>query len=278
MTSATPYVDLHLHTNHSDGTDSPTEVVARAVEHGISAIAIADHDTVSGVAEAREAAAQQGLEFLCATEISSKFNEMEVHIVGLGVDIESPAFLDALNEQKESRNARAEGIIAELHKLGVPVEWARVAARTADGVVGRMHIAQEIHELGFSQNVQDAFDRYIGRGRKAFIRKTVMTSAEAVDLIHQARGLAVLAHPGIGASQRMLPRLLRLPFDGIEAYHCKHTPGQIEEFSALAREHNLLISGGSDCHGQAKRKPEMGNVRVPYEHFTRLTEAIAAKK
>ncbi|MDX9974553.1 MAG: PHP domain-containing protein [FCB group bacterium] len=274
----TPYVDLHLHTNHSDGTDTPSEVVSRALQHGIVAMAISDHDTVSGVPEARAAAEAQGIEYLCATEISSRFNEMEVHIVGLGIDITSPVLLEALVGQKNSRNARAERIVEELHKAGVPVEWARIVARTADGVVGRMHIAQEIHDLGFSQSVQDSFERYIGRGQRAFVRKSTMTSAEAIDLIHEARGLAILAHPGIGAPQRMLSRLLRLPFDGIEAYHCKHTPGQIEEFSILARELGLLISGGSDCHGQAKLKPEMGNVRVPYEHFTRLKEVLATRK
>jgi predicted metal-dependent phosphoesterase TrpH len=276
MTPTPRYVDLHLHTNHSDGTDSPSEVVARAAELGIAAIAIADHDTVSGVAEAAAAAADRGMGFLPASEISSRFNESEIHIVGLGVDAQSPALLEALARQKASRNARAERIVDELHKLGVPVEWARIAARTADGVVGRMHIAQEIHELGFSQDVQDAFDKYIGRGQRAFVRKSTVSAADAIDLIHDAGGLAVLAHPGIGAGPRLLPRLLRLPFDGIEAYHCKHSPGQIEEFSLLARERGLLISGGSDCHGQAKRKPEMGNVRLPYEYYLRLREALGS--
>lgn len=277
MTPPHRYVDLHLHTNHSDGTDSPSEVVERAERHGLAAIAISDHDTVSGVEEARLAAEGRGIEFLAATEISSRFGELEVHVVGLGIDIHSPELLEALAVQKEARNARAERIVEHLHRAGVPVEWARIAARTADGVVGRMHIAQEIHDLGYSRTVQDAFDKYIGRGQRAFVRKSVMTCANAVDLIHQAGGLAVLAHPGIGGTYRALFRLLRLPFDGIEAYHCKHTPGQVEEFTAIAREEGLLISGGSDCHGQAKRKPEMGNVRVPYEHYERLQEALASK-
>ncbi len=252
-------------------------MVERAAELGIAALAIADHDTVSGVEEAREAAAAHGIEFLPATEVSSSFNNMEVHVVGLGVDPQAEVLQDALERQRQGRLHRADRIIEKLHVLGVPVCPERIAARTANGCIGRMHIAQEIHELGFATTVQDAFDKYIGKGQKAFVRKPAMSCESAIRLIREAGGVAILAHPGIGTVYRALDRVLRLPFDGIEAYHCKHSPGQVEQFTQLARERGYLISGGSDCHGQAKRKPEMGNVRVPYDYFARLRDALAAR-
>jgi predicted metal-dependent phosphoesterase TrpH len=272
-----PYADLHVHTNHSDGTDTPARVVERATGLGIAALAIADHDTVSGVAEAREAAEEHGIAFLPAVEISSHFNSAEIHIVGLGIDPEDEALLQGLAALRESRTARAARIVERLHTLGVPVDPERIAART-DGVIGRIHIAQEIHDLGYADTVQDAFDRYIGKGQQAFVHKHTVSCGDAIALIHGAGGLAFLAHPGIGSAGKMLDRLLRLPFDGIEAYHCKHNPGQTEAFLRIAEERDLLVAGGSDCHGQAKRKPEMGNVRVPLAHYQKLQETLAGRQ
>lgn len=249
-------------------------MVQRATALGLSAIAITDHDTVEGVMEGMSAASAAGIAFLSGVEISGSFVGNEVHVVGLGVDVGHAHLLDALKMQIERRNRRAREIIEKLHALGIPVAHETVEARTAGGIVGRMHIAQEIHELGFSATVQDAFDRYIGAGGPAYVRKAAMSVAEAIDVIHAAGGLAFLAHPGIGRTMRVLTRLMRLPFDGIEAYHCKHGPEQTKEFIRYARERGLLIAGGSDCHGQAKMKPEMGTVLVPYEHFASIGEAL----
>ncbi len=269
-------VDLHLHTNHSDGSDSPARVVERAADLGLAAIAITDHDTVSGVAEGAEAAARLGIEFLPGVEISSKQGESEVHILGLGVEPAPGPLMDALARQTEGRRTRADRMVARLNELGVPVERRNVKARTEDGVVGRMHVALEIMAVGYAVTVQDAFDKYIRAGRPAYVPKDVVPAAEAVELIHQAKGLAFVAHPGLGNLHKRLDGLLEHPFDGIEVYHPRHTPGQVNKFEEIVRSHGLLATGGSDCHGSVKgESPLMGGARVRYAVFERMKAALA---
>lgn len=270
------YIDFHLHTNHSDGSDSPTRVVERAVGCGLAAMAITDHDTVSGVAEGAEVAARLGIELFPGVEISSKLGKNEVHILGLGVDPGPGPLVDALARQTEGRRTRAERMVARLNEIGVPVERRKVEARTGDGVVGRMHVAQEIVAVGHAQTVQEAFDKYIKAGRPAYVPKDVVAIAEAVELIHQAKGLAFVAHPGLGNLHQRLDALLEYPFDGIEVYHSRHTPGHIKRFEDIVRSRGLLAAGGSDCHGTIKgERPLMGSVRVPYEVYERMRAALA---
>jgi len=271
------YVDLHLHTNHSDGSDSPTRVVERAAEAGLAAMAITDHDTVSAIPEAAEAAAQHGIEFLPGVEVSSKLGRNEVHILGLGVDPGPGPLADALEQQAEGRRNRADRIVAKLKKLGVSVDTDALAQKTADGVVGRMHIAKEIVASGHARSVQDAFDKFIKSGRPAYVPKDALTVAQAVDLIHAARGLAIVAHPGLGGLHARFDELFAHPFDGLEAHHSRHSQGQAQRFVEIARERNMVISGGSDCHGTIKGEaPLMGSVRVPYAIYENLKNALAA--
>lgn len=272
------FVDLHLHTNHSDGSDTPRRVVERAAELNIAAMAITDHDTVSGVPEAAEAAVEFGIRFLPGVEISSTFKNREVHILGLGVDISCATLTGALDTQMQGRNTRAEIIVARLNELDVSVHLKKVLARTGDGVIGRMHIAKEIVEVGAAKSVQDAFRLYIKSGRPAYVPKDVLAVDKAIEIIHAARGLAIIAHPGLGGSRERLEALLEHPFDGLEVIHSRHTAAMAERFQSIARERGLLFSGGSDCHGTVKgEKPLMGTVRVPYEIFDRLEQALAAK-
>ena len=271
------FVDLHLHTNRSDGSDSPTRVVERAVDCGLSAMAITDHDTLSGVAEGAETAARLGIEFLSGVEISSKLDGNEVHILGLGVDSGPGPLLDALEGQSEGRRSRAERMVARLKELGVPVDRKRIETKTADGVVGRMHIAQEIVAVGYAETVQEAFDKYIKAGRPAYVPKDVIAIGEAVELIHGAKGLAFIAHPGLGNLHRRLDALLEYPFDGIEVYHSRHAPGRVKQFEEIVRTRGLLATGGSDCHGTVKGEaPLMGRARVPFSVYERMMAALAS--
>lgn len=267
-----------MHTNRSDGSDPPVDVAARAAELGLAAIAVTDHDTVAGVIEAQEAAQAHGLGSLRGVEMSAQYQHRGIHIVGLGIDLDCEVLRQALETFRRARAQRADAIIEKLNGLGVPVQKDRVVARTHDGLIGRMHIAQEVLALGHAKTVQDAFDRYIRRGRPAFVPKTRIPAQDAIRIIHEAEGLAFLAHPGLGDLDKTIPDVFNLPFDGLEAYHSKHTAGQTTLYLQTAAERGWLVSGGSDCHGTAKHnKPEMGRVRVPYEHYQRIHEALSRR-
>ncbi|HEO70327.1 MAG TPA: PHP domain-containing protein [Candidatus Hydrogenedentes bacterium] len=269
-------VDLHLHSNQSDGADPPADVVARAAHLHLSAIALTDHDAVSGLCEARDVAHRCGLDFLDGVEISASFARHEVHVVGLGIRQESQVLADMLGRLQRARNDRAEQIARRLGEAGVPLDMTRVRAGAGGKSIGRLHIAREMHAVGVVKTVQKAFTQYIGKGRCAYVPKQCVPCFEAIEVIHAAGGLAFVAHPGIGKdTQRLLPQLLALPFDGIEVYHTKHSAGQVEVFLRMATERGLLISGGSDCHGASLQNPaQMGKVLLPRGHFERITEAL----
>lgn len=269
------YADLHLHTYYSDGSDSPARVVERALEAGFSAIAITDHDTVAGVEEGEAAARAAGIEFIRGTEVSTFYGHSEVHILAFGLRLDDANLGAELLRLTEEREARARLMVQKLNALGIPIAFDAVAARAGSGAaIGRMHVARELHALGRVKTVQDAFNRFLGGGKRAYVPKVGLSCDKALDLIHQAGGLAFLAHPGIGATHRILPRLLVRPFDGIEAYHSKHTPGQTDAYLQLAKERGILVTGGSDCHGNAKTEPEMGKVKLPWEWYQSILESL----
>lgn len=218
------------------------------------------------------------MELLPGTEISAHHGPHEIHVLGLGIDPVNNTLTNALRQLVSGRRERAERIVEKLNTLGIPLTYEAVAARAPTGTLGRIHIAQEIHSMGFSPTVQAAFDKFIGKGKKAFVTKPALTCEEAIDLIHAAGGLAFLAHPCLGQTPKLLPHLLQLPFDGIEVYHSRHSPGQIEQYRRSAEAEDLLITGGSDCHGAAKNQPpEMGKIRLPYAHVERIKEALSRK-
>lgn len=272
-------VDLHLHTSYSDGSDTPTRVVQRAAECGLAAIAITDHDTVAGVEEARASAQGFPLEFVTGVEISSEEEGGEVHVTGLGVNPAAPGLIEALDTLTQARRERVETILSLLRKKGIDLGPSIADGGIDGGSIGRMHIAAALYARGFTRTVQEGFDRFLNPGRAAYVPKRNLNLDEAIARVHGAGGLAFLAHPGLGRhTRRRLQALLSYPFDGIEVYHAVHSAGETEGFLELARARNLLVAGGSDCHGTVKgNQPEMGKVRVPYEHFARLLEALAGR-
>lgn len=277
------WADLHLHTNHSDGSDAPGRVVERAAALGMSALAITDHDSVSAVHEAQATARQAGLEYLPGVELSTLYGQIEIHILGLGVHPQASTLLDTLSELHAARSKRVDTILERLNALSVPLTREEVEAQASGGEatsLGRMHVAMALHAKGITRTVQQGFDRFIRRGRKAYIPKKTLSCRQAIDLIHEAGGLAFLAHPGVGTTLgKLILRLIgELPFDGIEVYHSKHTSGQAAQFLQIAQEHSLLVSGGSDCHGTATHPtPDMGRVRLPYRYYEAIRERVSGK-
>ena len=252
-------------------------MVERAVHEGLAAIAITDHDSVSGLDAASVAARKHGIELIPGTEISASFGRIEVHVLGLGIDPDHPQLAKALEEQRAVRARRVDKMLERLNALGVTLDRAALDAQAARAEsLGRMHVAQALYARGVTRTVQEAFDKYLRPRRKAYVAKQMMGCRRAIDLIHEAGGVAFLSHPGLGTTlRRLLPRLLDMPFDGIEVYHPKHTPGHVTQFTQVALERDLLISGGSDCHGTASTDaPNLGLIRLPYHHVERIKEAV----
>jgi 3',5'-nucleoside bisphosphate phosphatase len=254
-------VDLHTHTNFSDGTLEPAALVARAIQRGLVAIAITDHDVVEGIAPAR-AAAGTGLEVVPAVEISSTFEGDELHILGYYIDTEDPALLGRLSGFRDDRWQRALEMVERLGQLGAPVDAGRVQALAGPGVVGRPHVAGALVEAGHATSIEDAFRRYIGSQGAAFVSRPRFDSSEAVSLIHGAGGVSVLAHAGGTFDAARLRRLAAAGLRGIEIWHPHHGMAAVRRLRDLARELELIETGGSDYHGPG-RGAELGDLPVP---------------
>ncbi|MBY5993843.1 PHP domain-containing protein [Ferrimonas balearica] len=270
-------IDLHCHTRASDGTLTPTELVQRAALQQVAILAITDHDTTDGLAEARSEADRQGIQLVNGVEISTRWHSFEIHVVGLGFDPESDALSTLLAQQQASREARARAIGDKLAKRGIEDAYARAKALCGTGTLGRGHFARLLVEQGLVRHTQAAFDKYLGKGQSAYVATPWCTIAEAVAAIHRAGGVSVLAHPGkYSLSNKWLRKLLGsfVEADGMamEALGCQQSPDQRRFLLSLAEEHQLLISAGSDFHqpgrwielGRGLQRPEQTGV---WHHF-----------
>lgn len=258
-------VDLHTHSTASDGSLTPTEVVRLAKVRGLAAIALTDHDTVDGLAEAMAAGETYDLEVIPGVEISAQHNQGSMHILGYWVNYTSPRLAERLAVLKEARRNRNPRIIAKLNALGIPLTIEEVYRVSGGGQVGRPHIARALYEGGYVSTLQEAFDLYLGNQGRAYVSKFRYPPEEAIAMIRDAGGLAVLAHPftlGLDSYQVLKPflqKLMVLGLAGVECYYPEHTPAQEALYVALARELGLLITGGSDFHGDNKPEVELGS-------------------
>lgn len=262
-------IDLHVHTSASDGKYSPTEVVQQALASGMSAIAITDHDTLGGIGEALAAASGTLLQVIPGVEISTDAPSSEVHILGYFVDQDNPTLNRWLHDFQDSRLDRARRILARLSRLGLPLNLGRVEEMANGGSVGRPHIAGAMVERGYVSSVHEAFDRYIGRNRPAYVPRRKVTPAEAIELVRGAHGVPVLAHPR--HIRELVPGLAAAGLMGIEAYYVGYSYEDTGELVELAQKHGLITTGGSDFHGEDV-KPEslLGGVPVPTQSLSDL--------
>ncbi len=266
-------VDLHIHSTASDGRHSPQEIVRKAAGLGLEVIALADHDSVDGIAPALEEARKLNrLQFIPAVEVSTDVPSGEVHILGYFVDYPSEELAAALERFRYSRKGRAQGMVAKLAELGIHISWERVREIAGDGAIGRPHIAQAMLEKGYIGSIKEAFDKYIARDGPAYVERDKMTPEEAVQLILRNRGLPVMAHPTTTPEpEAMIVELKAAGMVGIEAYYNNYMNEEIGNLIALAKDHGLIITGGSDYHGlDESNETLMGGVEVPMEAVNSL--------
>lgn len=267
------FADLHLHTFFSDGTFTPEELVERASKLGFAAIALTDHDTVEGCARAAAACAAAQMEFITGTELTAEHEDTEVHILAYFVDPQNQTLLTRIAEFQTVRQSRIHEMVAALNKLGLPLKAASVFALANCKSPGRPHVARALVKENLVSSLDVAFERYLKKGRPAWVPKTKMSALEGVELIHQAGGLAVMAHPGLNRTDEIIPDLVKAGLDGIECFHTKHSTAMAERYLMIAEKHHLLVTGGSDCHGFSKVKPLIGTVKLPYDHVEKMKAA-----
>jgi predicted metal-dependent phosphoesterase TrpH len=255
-------VDLHVHTTASDGQLSPAELVHRAIGLGLKTIAITDHDTTDGIAQALEVATGTGLSVIPGVEISADMAHSEIHILGYYVAHQDPVLCDTLALLRAARLDRACKIVNKLTRMGMPVKWERVRQYADGSSIGRPHIAQAMLETGHVSSVDEAFRRYLGRNGPAYVDRYKLAPAEAVQTILAASGLPVLAHPL--RDTHLLPELIHAGLVGLEAYYTNYAQEDTAFLLQLASKYGLLVTGGSDFHGEAvQRRHELGAVAVP---------------
>jgi len=269
------FADLHLHTQFSDGTFTPEELVLRAQNVGLACIALTDHDTVEGCARAAAACANVKMEFISGAELTAEHEDTEVHILGYFLDTKNPVLLDRIGKFQAVRQNRINEMCAALNRLGIPLKAESVFALANCKSPGRPHVARALVKEKLIDNLDEAFEKYLKKGRPAWVPKTKMSALEGVELIHQAGGLAVMAHPGLNRTDDIIPGLVKAGLDGIECFHTKHSTVMAERYLEIAEKYDLLVTGGSDCHGFSKKAPLIGTVKLPYEHIEKL---FAAKK
>jgi len=277
-------IDLHSHTDESDGSCSPAELIEEALRAGIRLLGVTDHDTFAGYDRAVPLARHAGVELVCGIELSTKLYGRSVHLLGyfLGKDGPAQDFRDWILDMQTARCDRNIRLIARLQELGFAITLEEVQAR-GRGLTARPHFAQVMLEKGYVASIQQAFDDYLDESAKGYVYRREPTFAEGVAMIRDAGGIASLAHPVRVAADlpAMMPELCRDGLNAIEAYHSDHQPHHTEMYLGLAKTYGLLVTGGSDFHGAAKPGVLLGtgrgaNLKIPEDLFEKLQGQLSA--
>lgn len=264
------FADLHLHTLHSDGTYTPEELVENAARVGVRWLSVTDHDTIEGCAAVRAFAERRGIEFISGTEITAELQGRELHILGYWVDTGHTGLLRELGQAQLIRQERVRQMVARLNARNVPLAVETVFELANCRAPGRPHVARALVSAGVCASLDEAFERFLKKDRPGWVPKAKMSAAHALELIHAAGGLGVMAHPGLNHDDSLVTKLARLDLDGLECFHPKHTPAATERYLNMAKDYGLAVTGGSDCHGQSKNRPTLGTVRLSPEHLEAL--------
>jgi len=273
-------IDLHMHTTASDGLLEPAALVSAVQNANLQIFSVTDHDTVDALPEVEAQARALGLRLIPGIELSAMWHRVEFHILGYFVDPADAALLAFLQARREARRTRLQAMLNRLRALGMTVHAEEVLARAQDGNVGRPHLARVLVDLGFVASTDEAFERYLGDGRPAYVPRPDVTVSEAIRVIQLAGGLASLAHPGLHNRDDAMPDLVAAGLDAVEAYHVCHSAGNTAHYRRLAERRGLLVTGGSDFHGGTGRDhgPAPGMPCLPEGEFLRLQAAVEARR
>lgn len=283
MTEATNYIDLHTHSTESDGTLSPTALVELAKERQLSAIALTDHDTISGLPQARLAAQRLGIELVPGIELSTDYNGLEVHILGYYIDESNTSFLSQLQKFRSGREERNRKMVQRLQEEGFDFTYEELCQAFPDSVLTRAHFARFLFDRGYVKSMDAVFRQYIGNSCRCYVPREKLTPMEAVALIHTGGGLACFAHPilcGLGKDrlESLIRELKAHGLDGLEAVYSTYAPKDESLIRQFAAQYELLICGGSDFHGS--NKPDIslgsgkGNLRIPYAYLQQIKDRL----
>ncbi len=278
----TVFADLHTHSTASDGMLTPEQLVEKAGSIGLKVLGITDHDSVDGIRSAQKAAASRNIRLVPGIELSCGWEgrDSSVHVLGLFVNPDAPELVELLETQKRSRFARAHKILSLLTQQGFNMaELADNFNNSPEMVLGRPHLARYLVEKGYVKDFQEAFDRFLLRGRPAYVPKDHVEPETGIAIIHAANGVAILAHPGLIPDwDRVWEKIRTMPWDGIETFYAEHSNSDVRRFKAIVEARNWIASGGSDYHGDyGKHIDRLGQAGLSEEQFARMLEKCAAR-
>jgi 3',5'-nucleoside bisphosphate phosphatase len=272
-----PCIDFHLHSTASDGTRPPDQVVAQARAAGLAAIALTDHDTVAGVEPAQAAAAGSPLRVIAGVELSAYQHDDEVHLLGLHL-VDVPGMDRALVAFREARRERGQQMVERLNAIGVRITFEDVLHVAQDGAIGRPHVAKALIENGWARDMRDAFDRYLGAGRPAYLDKRRLSLRDAIAMVHGCGGITILAHPGGEGTLTRIAALAAFGLDGVEVLHPSHSGDDRRRLLAIVEQLDLVPSGGSDSHGASEGARVIGAMHVPVEWLERQERRVIQRR
>lgn len=267
------FADLHLHTIFSDSTYTPQELIKEAGKKSLCAISVVDHDTVQGIEPTLECGKKNNIEVIPGLELTAEYEGWEIHILGYLIDYQNKKLLDTLEGLQQKRVERIYKITDKLRKIGLDLKAESVFALSGGGTVGRLHIARAMLKDGLISSIAEAFQKYIGDKGPAYVCGFRFSPGQAIQLIKDVSGVPVLAHPYSLNRDDLIPEFVKAGLMGLEVYYPEHTTAMTNRYLELAKKFNLLITGGSDCHGRAKPEVKIGSLKIPYELVEKLKEA-----
>lgn len=279
------FTDLHCHSVYSDGTCTPQELITIAKQKHLVGIALTDHDTVEGLEELIQASKTAGVKIITGVELSANHGDIPVHILGYGFDHKHPSLHNNLKKIQKTRKTRNNKIFENINGMGIDISWPEIHAIAGTGQIGRPHFATFLINKGLVQNNAEAFNLYLRKDKPAYAKREILTIEDAIDYIHKAHGLAVIAHPGMlpcnqDKTMQLIETFIKMGLDGVEAYYPTHSNTLRNRLLGLCRTENLAVTGGSDYHGEIRSNTSLGGHQrkhyIPATVFTELYERTQA--